>query len=79
MRAKMNVDGKNRVCDTEKSEKLAYRSFGEFGDPAGYEEWLYKTRTNVTFAYGVGGPESPYPEESLRAVDEFEAKEWLGE
>lgn len=68
MRATIKVDGRNRVCDTEKSTEVAgsHVTFGEYGDPDGYEETTYETRTGVRFIYGVGGPESPYPEPTIK-------------
>lgn len=70
MRATIKVEGRNRVCDTEKATELAHETFGEFGDPAGYEETTYETRTGVKFVYGVGGEESPYPEPAIKLAEE---------
>ena len=54
---------KKTICkvdyDTEASELIGKKTFGAFGDPAGYEECLYKTEGGKFFLYGVGGAESP--------------------
>ena len=48
--------------DTEASEFISKHVFGEFGDPAGYEECLFKTEGGKFFLYTHGGAESKYPE-----------------
>jgi hypothetical protein len=69
MRKTLTDAGKHRrVCDTEKAEEIGHETFGKYGDPAGYEEIVYKTKGGVEFIYGVGGPESPYPEPELKLV-----------
>ena len=45
--------------DTEASELIQKKTAGQIGDPAGYEEVLYKTADGKLFLYGNGGPESP--------------------
>lgn len=69
MRASLKVGKARRVCDTEKSTEVSRETFGEFGDPKGYEEVTYETKTGVRFVYGVGGEESPYPEPAIRLAD----------
>ena len=63
--------------DTEASELISKRSFGSFGDPAGYEESLYKTATGKFFLYTFGGPESQYAEEGIKRMSAAKADEWL--
>ena len=63
--------------DTETSELIGQRTSGEFGDPAGYEERLYKTAGGKFFLYGNGGAESPYPEETIKRLAPAKAEEWL--
>ena len=46
------------VYDTEASELISKRTYGSFGDPAGYEESLYKTEGGKFFLYTFGGAES---------------------
>ena len=62
--------------DTEASELLQKKTFGAFGDPAGYEESLYKMPDGKLFLYGNGGPESPYPEETIKRMSAAKAAEW---
>ena len=65
--------------DTEASELISKRTFGQFGDPAGYEESLYKTAGGKFFLYTFGGAESRYPEEGIRRMSPAKADEWLVE
>ena len=65
--------------DTEASELVAKHTVGEFGDPAGYEESLYRTEGGKLFIYTYGGPESPYAEEGIKRISAAKAEEWLAE
>lgn len=65
--------------DTEASELVAKRTVGAFGDPAGYEERLYKTEGGKFFLYAVGGEASPYAEESIKRMSAANAEKWLEE
>ena len=67
---------KRRIYDTETSKQLAFRYAGEYGDAGGYEERLYLTKNGLYFVYGVGGPDSPYPQETIKAIEKKEADEW---
>ena len=62
--------------DTEAAELIQKKTFGAFGDPAGYEEILYKTPAGKLFLYGFGGPESEYPEETIKRMSAAKAEEW---
>ena len=62
--------------DTEISELVQKKTFGAFGDPAGYEESLYKMPDGKLFLYGNGGPESEYKEETIKRMSAAKAKEW---
>ena len=62
--------------DTEASELIEKRVNGEFGDPAGYEECLYRTPDGKFFIYGRGGESSPYPAEAIRRLSPAKAEEW---
>ena len=62
--------------DTEAAELIEKKTFGTFGDPAGYEEALYKMPDGKLFLYGVGGEASPYAEETIKRVSAAKAKEW---
>jgi len=78
MRKTKMFDGKKHVYDTSKAEPLGNRVFSYFGDPAGYEETLYKTKGGLYFLCGIGGEESPYDQgEDIRPLSEKEAQAWL--
>ena len=62
--------------DTEAAELIEKKTFGSFGDPAGYEEVLYKMPDGKLFLYGVGGEASPYAEETIKRVSAAKAKAW---
>ena len=63
--------------DTEASSIVEKRTFGEFGDPAGYEETLYVTADGKFFLYVNGGAESIYPEENIKRMSAKVAEEWI--
>ena len=65
--------------DTEASELVAKHTVGYFGDPAGYEETLYKTEGGKYFLYTFGGAESKYAEESIKRMSAAKAEEWLAQ
>ena len=78
MRKTKMFEGKRHVYDTSKAEILGNRVFSFFGDPAGYEEALYKTKGGLYFLWGVGGEDSPYNAEGdIRPISKKEAKAWL--
>ncbi len=56
---------KKKVYNTQTAEEISRPTFGEFGDADGYEEILYETKKGDRFIYGIGGPESKYPEETI--------------
>ena len=63
--------------DTESAELIKKNTFGEFGDPKGYEESLYKTADGKFFLYVNGGEESPYAEENIKRMSAAKAEEWV--
>ena len=63
--------------DTQTAELVKKNTYGEFGDPAGYEESLYKTPCGKFFLYVNGGSESPYTEENIKRLSAAKAEEWL--
>ena len=65
--------------DTEASELISKRTSGQFGDPAGYEDSLYKTAGGKFFLYTHGGAESKYPEEGIKRMSAQNAEAWLNE
>ena len=62
--------------DTEAAEMLQKKTSGQPGDPAGYEETLYKMPDGKLFLYVNGGPESPYTEENIKRLSAAKAAEW---
>ena len=62
--------------DTENASIVEKRTFGEFGDPAGYEETLYVTENGKFFLYTNGGAESVYTEENIKRMSADKAAEW---
>jgi hypothetical protein len=56
---------KRRIYDTDTAKQIACRYVGEFGETQGYEERLYFTNRGLYFIYGVGGADSPYPNETI--------------
>lgn len=62
--------------DTEKATLVEKRTFGEFGDPMGYEESLYMTENGKYFLYVNGGAESKYPEENIKRIAAAKLEEW---
>ena len=63
--------------DTDAAELVAKRTSGDFGDPAGYEESLYKMPDGKFFLYVNGGAESIYAEENIKRLSAAKAEEWL--
>ena len=63
--------------DTENAELIKKNTSGQFGDPAGYEESLYKTEEGKFFLYVNGGEDSIYPEENIKRMSAAKADEWL--
>ena len=62
--------------DTEKSELIAQKTFGTFGDTQGYEESLYVTPNGKYFLYTNGGEDSKYPKEDIIRMSAAKADEW---
>lgn len=62
--------------DTETSELIAKKTFGEFGNPEGYEESLYVTGDGKFFLYTNGGEESKYTKEGITRMSAAKADEW---
>ena len=64
--------------DTETAELIEKRVTGYYGDPAGYEEILFKTPGGKFFLYTYGGSESPYAAEGMKRMSAATAQAWLG-
>ena len=65
--------------DTEASEIVKKVTVGEFGDPAGYEETLYKTESGKFFLYVNGGEESEHAGENITRMSAARAEAWRAE
>ena len=65
--------------DTENSELILKKTSGNFGEPDGYEEALYKTEGGKYFLYVNGGEESPYTKEDIKRMAAAKAEEWIKE
>ncbi len=63
--------------DTEVSTFIAKRTFGFYGDPAGYEEVLFQTPGGLYFLYVHGGEASPYPDEDILRLAKTKVKAWM--
>ncbi len=70
---------RKRVYDTDTAERLSVRNVSYFGDPAGYSETLYRTPDGYYFLHGVGGEDSPYKNEQIKAVSAANAEKWLAD
>ncbi len=67
---------RGKEYDTETAQPIRRRTGGEYGDPAGFEECLYRTPEGLYFLYGRGGPASPYPQEKIRCLSRQRAEVW---
>ena len=65
-----------REYDTDTAKLIGSTAKGSFGDSAGYEERLYQTADGYYFLYGLGGADSPYPEETIKRMSKDAAEEW---
>ena len=63
--------------DTETAELIKKYTFGNFGDPNGYEEILYKTPSGLYFLYVDGGETSIYPQEDILRLAKTKVNDWL--
>ena len=64
-----------RLYDTETATLIKAHSEGDFGDPAGYEERLYRTPEGYYFLYGKGGETSTYKAETIMQMSAARAEE----
>ena len=65
-----------KVYDTDKSTQLGYKYMGKFGQPDGYEEQLFVTKSGCYFIYGVGGSESLYGDPGINPLTDKQLKDW---
>jgi len=67
---------RGKIYDTDTMTVVKKVVSGAWGDPAGYEETLYK-EGNLFFMYTNGGNQSIYKTEKLVSVSKAKAEEWL--
>ena len=63
--------------DTETATIVKKVTFGNFGEPEGYEETLYQTPEGLYFVYVNGGEESIHQTEDITRLSEAKAEEWI--
>ena len=63
--------------DTETATLIKKHTVSFYGDPAGYEETLYKTPAGLYFLHVCGGETSPYPTEDIPRLAKAKVKTWL--
>ena len=69
----------NVEYDTEYSELVCKYTEGRVGDPAGFEECLFKTGDGRYFLYVNGGERSKYPRENIKRISADKAEKFLKE
>ena len=67
---------KGKAYDTDKMELVKKVTYKEYGDPAGYEEILFKAEDGALFLYANGGADSKYTKETLTALTKAKADAW---
>lgn len=68
---------RKKLYDTETATLVKAYSFGQLGDPAGYEEDLYQTPEGLYFLHVGGGETSPYPAEDILSLAKAKVKDWM--
>ena len=68
-----------KVYDTEAATLILKKTSGVFGDPAGYEETLYKLPDGKYFLYVNGGESSIHPKEDIKRMSALAAQKFLEE
>ena len=66
-----------KVYNTEKSKFVGKNTEGNFGDPKGFEENMYKKGHGDFFLVVSGGPESQYAKKDIIPLELANAKEWI--
>ncbi len=66
-----------KVYDTATATLIKKNTFGNYGDPNGYEESLYQTESGNYFLYTNGGESSKYAKEDITRMGAEKAKAWL--
>ena len=66
-----------KIYDTETSTLIKKVTFGEYGNPNGYEESLYQTEGGLFFLYTNGGANSKYTKEDITRMSAEKKNAWL--
>lgn len=66
-----------KMYDTETSTLIKKVTYGNYGDPTGYEESLYQTEGGNFFLYTNGGAESKYVKENITRMSAEKKDAWL--
>ncbi len=66
-----------KTYDTDASKLIKKVTFGNFGDPNGYEECLYETADGLFFLYVNGGESSKYKKEDIVRMGAEKKNAWL--
>ena len=68
-----------KIYDTDQAELVHQFAYSYWGDPAGYEERLYRTSDGFYFLYVNGGEASPYPAEKILRIRKDAVSAYLSE
>lgn len=72
---------KKTICkkeyDTQAAELIDRKIVSYYGDPAGYEEILYRTPEELYFLHVRGGEASIYPKEDIIRLARAKVNHWL--
>ena len=68
---------KTKTFNTETATVVGKVTYGEYGDPTGYELTLYQTPEGDYFLYSYGGEASEYATEKITSCTKTYAKKWL--
>lgn len=63
--------------DTQTATLVKKFTYGNFGDPNGYEEALYQTPGGLYFLYVNGGGQSIYPAEDILRLAKTKVNDWI--
>jgi hypothetical protein len=66
-----------KVYDTDTSTLVKKVTFGEYGQPEGWEESLFQTENGLFFLYVNGGASSKHPKEDITRMSAEKGNAWL--
>ena len=66
-----------KLYDTDSAAIVKKSTFGEYGDPKGYEQTLYKTQDGSFFIYTNGGADSEFNKEDIKRISKQNAQKWI--